>query len=353
MQLIVLIILLLLSNILQSMKEAMFYQRLANQKVQCVLCPHECIIGKNSYGFCRNRRNMDGKLYSIVYGKPSAIHIDPVEKEPQLHFLPGSFMLCIATVGCNIRCAFCHNWHIAQVDLEDTEYYEMTPDDIVNLAIRRKVPSISFTYVEPTTFYEYMLDISKKAKQKGLRIIVHSNGMIKKEPLLELLKYTDSWTIDFKSIDPKFYKSIAFGDLDTLLETMKTIKAKNRWLELVNLHIPTVNDNPELVRKMCNWIKENLSKDVPLHFSRFFPNHKMLKTPPTDIKQLEAAYRIAKETGLNYVTIGNVPGHRYNSTYCASCNKRLIYRIHFEVLENNIIKGRCKFCNNSIPGVWE
>jgi pyruvate formate lyase activating enzyme len=228
----------------------------------------------------------------------------------------------------------------------------LQPQDVVNIALEKKIPTISFTYNDPISFYEYMYDIAKLAKTKGLMILWHSNCTLNPKPLKELLKYTDAVTVDLKGFTDEFYQKISSGRLESVLNSLKIIKEEGVWLELVNLVIPTLNDNPSDIKKMCQWIKENLGQDVPLHFSRFFPAHKLTHLPPTPIATLEEAYRIAKEVGLKYVTIGNVPGHKYNSTFCPNCKKRLIHRIHFQVLSNNIKNGRCKFCGEKIPGIW-
>ena len=334
-------------------KEAMFYQRLDDNKVRCLLCFRRCIIQDGQRGFCRNRENRKGTLYSLVYAQPCAVHIDPIEKEPQLHMLPGSDILCLATVSCNSRCKQCHNWHISQKGPGEVETYYLPPEEVVAIALRRGIPTISFTYTEPTVFYEYMYDIARIAKSRGVRILWHSNGLINPEPLRELLKYTDAVTIDLKGFSEEVYRKTYSTRLAPVLRTLKIIKEQGVWLEIVNLVIPTVNDDPEQIRQMCLWIKENLGDDVPLHFSRFFPAHKLTHLPPTPIETLEEAYRIAREVGLNYVTIGNVPGHKYNSTFCPKCGRRLIHRVHFQVLSNNVVKGRCKFCGYRIPGIWE
>ena len=274
-------------------------------------------------------------------------------KEPSYHMLPGTKILCIGTAGCNFRCRHCHNWHLSQRPIEEMEYvYNLKPEDVVNIAISKNIPTISFTYNDPISFYEYVYDIARIAKKKGIRILWHSNGSINPEPLVELLKYTDAVTIDLKGFSDKAYKNSS-AKLSPVLQTLKIIKEKGIWLEIVNLIIPTINDDEKEIRKMCKWIKENLGEDTPLHFSRFFPAYRLLHLPPTPIETLEKAYKIAKEEGLNYVSIGNVPGHKYNSTFCPKCGKRLIYRIHFSVIENNIEEGKCKFCGNKIPGIWK
>jgi len=336
-----------------SLKEAMFYEKLSQNRVRCLLCFRKCIIPDGKRGFCRNRENRKGVLYTLVYGKPSAVHIDPIEKEPQFHFLPGSKILCIGTAGCNFRCRHCHNWHLSQKSIEEMSViYDLPPEKIVEIALEKGIPTISFTYNEPTSFYEYVYHTAKLAKKKGLKVIWHSNGALNEAPLRELLKYTDAVTIDLKGFSKKAYENSS-AELEPVLRTLKIIKEAGVWLEIVNLIIPTINDSEQEIRKMCEWIKENLGTKVPLHFTRFFPAYKLNKLPPTPIQTLEKAYKIAKEVGLEYVMIGNVPGHKYNSTYCPKCGKRLIYRIHFTVLANHIKNGRCKFCGEKIPGRWE
>ncbi len=335
------------------LREAMFYKVLAGDEVQCQMCFRKCIIPEGRRGACRNRENRKGKLYSVVYGRPSAVHIDPVEKEPQYHFLPGSEILCIGTAGCNFRCRHCHNWHLSQRSIEEMAYvYDLMPEKAVEQALKNKIPTMSFTYNEPTSFYEYVYDIAKLAKEKGLRIIWHSNGAINPAPLKELLKYTDGVTIDLKGFSQRAYDNSS-AELEPVLRTLKIIKKEGKWLEIVNLVIPTINDDLEEIRKMCIWIKENLGVDVPLHFSRFFPAYRLTQLPPTPISTLEKAYEIARKVGLNYVSIGNVPGHKYNSTFCPKCGKKLIHRTHFMVLSNDIEDGKCRFCGQEIPGIWK
>ena len=337
-----------------SLREAMFYRKLGDKRVWCQMCFRKCIIPEGERGFCRNRENRKGTLYNLVHGKPSAIHIDPIEKEPQFHMLPGTEILCFGTAGCNFRCRFCQNWHLSQRSLEEIGYYyDAPPEKAVETAIERGIPTISFTYNEPTSFYEYMYDIARLAKAKGLRVLFHSNGSMNPEPLRELLKYTDAVTIDLKGFTDEFYQGASSAELEPVLRTLKIIKEEGVWLEIVNLVIPTLNDDPEDIRAMCEWIKENLGPDVPLHFTRFFPAYRLTNLPPTPIETLEMAREIAVDVGLRYVYIGNAPGHKYNSTFCPKCGKVLIHRIHFMVLENNIEEGRCRFCGYEIPGIWE
>ena len=341
-----------ITNNVASLREAMFYRKLEGNSVQCGVCFRECIVKEKKRSFCRNKENIEGKLYNIVHSKPSAVHIDPIEKEPAYHMLPGTDILCFGTAGCNFRCRFCQNWQLSQQSIEDMTYQNISPEKAVRMAKEQNIPTLSFTYNDPISFYEYVYDTAKLAKENGLRILWHSNGTLNPEPLKELLKYTDAVTIDLKGFTDKFYKENSQAKLEPALRALEIIKKEGVWLEIVNLHIPTQNDNSEDVKKMCLWIKENLGEDVPLHFSRFHPSYRLTNLPQTPLKSLERAHEIAKEAGLHYVTIGNVPGHKYNSTFCPKCEKRLIHRFHFRVVSNFVEGGKCKFCGHPIPGIW-
>jgi pyruvate formate lyase activating enzyme len=342
---------LMIDSILSS-KEAMFYKKVNEGDVQCLLCPRECVISDGKRGFCRNRENRKGKLYTIVYGKPSVVDIGPIEKAPLYHFVPGHFRLCLTCSSCNLRCKHCQNWHLSQKGFEELNHYSYSPSEIVQQAKNKELHSISFTYTEPTVYYEYLYDISVIAKEAGMKTSIVSNGYINREPLLRLLKVLDAVKIDLKGFSEKYYKEVCSATLKPVLDSLITVKRENVWLEIVNLVIPTVNDDWEMIDGMCRWIKENLGLDTPLHFTKFSPNYKLTHLPPTPISILESAYEIAKQNGLKYVYIGNVPGHIYNSTFCPSCNQRLIHRTHFDVLETNISSGKCKFCNYPIQGKW-
>jgi len=337
----------------QEMHEARFYRKLEGNRVQCQLCFRQCVVNNGKRGFCRNRENRDGTYYTIVYGKPSALQIDPIEKEPCYHMWPGTRIFCTGTASCNNRCQFCHNWHLSQRSLEELNYYLAPPETIIKAAREYNCESLSFTYNEPTVFYEYMYDIAKLGKENGFGVLYHTNGLINKEPLLALLEHTNAVTVDLKAFTDTFYREVCSSRLDPVLKTLKNIRNAGKHLEVVNLMIPTLNDNPDDVRNMCRWILENLGEDTPIHFSRFHPNYKLQNLPPTPIETLEKAYETATEEGFHYVTIGNVPGHEHNSTFCPNCKKKIIYRTHFQVLENNVEDGKCKFCGYSIPGVWK
>jgi len=332
--------------------EAMFYRRLSGGRVQCDLCFRHCVVLPGTRGFCGNRLNIDGRLYTLVYGRPCAVQVDPVEKEPQFHFLPGSRILCIGTAGCNFKCIFCHNWEISTRTIEETGYIDLPPEKAVESALESRVAAISFTYNEPTVFYEYMYETAKLAKARGLKTIFHTNASMNEEPLRRLLEHIDAVAVDLKAFTAEFYRSTSFSDLTPVLETLKTIRDKGVWMEIVNLIIPTLNDDMDNVRDMCIWIRENLGTEVPIHFNRFQPAYKLTNLPPTPVKTLEKAREIATQTGIEYVTIGNVPGHEANSTKCPRCGETLVKRTHFTVHEINIIDGRCRKCKHKIPGIW-
>ncbi len=334
-------------------KEAYFYQKLGNKAVQCQLCPRRCIIPPGKRGFCRVRENRNGVLYTLVYARPCAIHIDPIEKKPLFHFFPSSSAFSIATVGCNLRCAFCQNWQISQSRPEDVNYIYLEPEELIKRVRQSGSFIIAYTYTEPVIFYEYMIDIAKLAKTGGIKNIMHSNGHINEEPLRQLCKYLDAANIDLKGFDQKFYSQVALGDLETVLNTLKILKEEGVWVEITNLILSGYNDDDEMITRMCMWIKENLGSDVPLHFSRAWPMYKMLSLNPTPITTLERARRIANDCGLRYVYIGNIPGHPAENTYCPDCKRTVIKRSGYTVLEVNLNEqGKCSFCGRDIPGVW-
>jgi pyruvate formate lyase activating enzyme len=337
---------------ISSPKEALFYKKTDGQDVQCLLCPRECLIADGKRGFCRNRENQKGKLYSIVYGKPSVVDIGPIEKAPLYHFFPGHFRLCITCASCNLRCKHCQNWHLSQKSFEELDHFSYSPSEIVHQAKKQGLDSVSFTYTEPTVYYEYLYDISVTARENGMKTSIVSNGYINREPLLKLLTVLDAVKIDLKGFSEEFYKEACSATLKPVLESLLTVKKENVWLEIVNLVIPTLNDDPKMIDEMCRWIKENLGVDTPLHFTRFHPDYKLTHLSPTPVSTLESAYEIAKKNGLRYVYIGNVPGHIYNSTYCPSCNRNVIHRMHMDVIEMNLVNGKCKFCNTRLQGKW-
>jgi len=336
-----------------NIKEAMYYEKINENTVQCHLCPKNCVLKNGMKGFCRAREPRGGKHYSLVYGNPTAVHIDPIEKKPLFHFLPATVAFSIATAGCNFRCKYCQNWQISQSPPEETMNYYFPAEEIVKKAIDYKCKTIAYTYTEPSIFYEYMLDIAKLAKSRGVKNMYHSNGSLNPKPAEELSHYLDGANIDLKGFTQGFYSKISEGYLDTVLNTLKTLKKNKVHLEITNLVIPSFNDDIQTVRKMCQWIRDELGRDVPVHFSRFYPTFKLRNLTPTPVKTLEQIRSVAMQEGLRFVYIGNIAGHEAENTYCPGDNKVVIRRSGYKILENNIINGKCKFCGTDIPGVWE
>jgi pyruvate formate lyase activating enzyme len=333
---------------------ASYWNKVKDKIVQCVLCPRRCVLDAGQRGFCTARINKDGTLYTLGYGNPVAVHVDPIEKKPFFHVLPGESAFSLAVAGCNMRCLFCQNWQISQSKPDEVTAYDLPPEKVVDAAIKAHSPFIVYTYTEPTVFYEYMLDIAKLARSRGLKNGMHSCGYINQEPLKELLKYMDAVNIDLKGFNPDFYRRMgAMAELTPVLETLKTIKNEGVWLEITNLIIPGQNDDPKEIRAMCRWIKDNLGDSVPLHFSRFMPSFKLQNLPPTPVEKLDEAYRIAKEEGLKYVYIGNVPGNEHENTYCPNCGKLVIKRLGYQVSMVGIKDGKCNYCGYSLEGVWK
>ncbi len=338
-------------------REAYFYEKSDAKGVKCLLCPHGCALKPGETGFCKNYRNTDGKLLSLVYGKPCSVVVEDIEKAPFYHFLPGSKRVCVATAGCNFRCSFCQNWQISQCGVEDLEktgvVRSVSPEQIVKEAKQRSVPTICFTFNEPVNFYDYMYDISVLAHKEGIKTVMVSNGYINEEPLRRLLPVLDAVKVDFKAFDEGFYEKITAGELEPVLRTMRIVREARVHLEIVNLVIPTLNDKEEQIRKMAEWIMKNVGPDVPTHFTRFTPLYKLAHLPPTPPSTLEMCAATAKKAGLKYVYIGNLPGSELNSTFCASCGKKIISRTGFHVVENKLKDGACPFCEAAIPGVWK
>ena len=336
----------------QGLHEAMWYESLAGGLVHCQLCPNSCRIPDGQIGLCRVRQNIGGRLYSLSYGRIAAQHVDPVEKKPFFHVLPGSRAFSLATPGCNLRCLFCQNWEISQAFPWEVSTRSATPEEVVEAALASGCASIAFTYSEPTIFYEYMLDIARLAKARGLKTVVVSAGYIQPGPLKELLPFIDAYKIDFKAFDPEFYTRLTGGSRDPVLDAMKTIHASGVWLEIVNLLVTDQNDGEDQVRALARWVKDNLGPDVPLHFSRFFPQHRLQNLPPTPPDTLQRAKQIAEAEGIRYVYLGNVSEQETSNTYCPACRTLLIRRSGYAMLENNLRQGRCPKCNQEIYGIW-
>jgi pyruvate formate lyase activating enzyme len=332
---------------------ASFQERLPEKKVRCLLCPNYCLIREGGNGICRTRVNINGELFTLAYGNPCSFCIDPIEKKPLFHFLPGTGIFSVATAGCNFRCLNCQNWEISQSSPLDLRQYELEPEDVVKQALAHNIKSIAFTYTEPTVFYEYVYDIARLAHENGLKTVFISNGFINKMPLLELIPFIDAANIDLKCFDDEVYKKLTGGRLKPVLETIESLKNNGVWLEITNLMIPGFSDKTDMIKTMCEWLFSNGFSDTPVHFSRFFPNFRLQATRPTNEKDLINAKEIAEKSGIRFVYIGNIPGLSGENTFCPNCKHLLVERTGFIVRKNLIKDGHCSYCGNKIAGVWE
>lgn len=333
------------------MKEAMLYDKISEDKVHCFLCAHHCKINTGQYGICGVRRNIGGKLYTYAYGKTVANHVDPIEKKPLFHFIPGTLSYSIATIGCNFQCGFCQNWQISQTSQREGKQNttELDPDQIVNEALVNKCKSISYTYTEPTIFFEYAYDTAKIAKKKGLKNIFVTNGYMTKECLQAIHPFLDACNVDLKSFRNNYYKKNCKSKMEPVLDSIRTMKELGLWIEITTLVIPGQNDSLDEFNDIANFIKE-LDENIPWHVSRFHPDHLFTGYESTPIETLKTAKQIGKQNGLKYIYIGNVIGD--TQVHCHSCNNLLIKRTVYNVVENNIKGGKCLSCGAKIPGVW-
>ncbi len=334
------------------MHEAKYYSRKDGKVVKCNLCPWNCVIREDSYGNCGVRKNTDGKLYSESYGEASSFGIDPIEKKPLFHFLPGTRVLSFGTLGCNLHCMHCQNDTISQSKPGEYRTEHIIPKDIVRTAVDNCCRSIAATYNEPTVFYEYMFDTFRYAKENNVKSVIVSNGYINPEPLKDLMPYLDAANIDLKGFSDKFYREITTARLKPVLRSLKMLYENRIWLEITNLIIPKLNDNLDEIKKMCEWIKENLSTDVPLHFTAFYPCYKLADVIPTSKEILIKARDVASKAGFKYVYIGNVRIPEGESTTCPECGRTVVERHGFSVAKYDLKRGKCNACNSRIDGVF-
>jgi len=320
--------------------------------VQCQLCARNCIIPSGGRGECRARYNDGGRLKTLVYGHPVSVHVDPIEKKPFYHFLPGSAAFSLATTGCPLRCKFCQNWEISQAKPEDIPTEWVAPGRIVAAALDRRSPVVAFTYNEPTVFTEYLLDIAAQGKARGLRSALISCGFMNPAPLADMCGALSAIKVDLKGYDPAFYRDVCGAELDPVLRTIRQVRASGVHLEIVNLVVPTLNDSEPMLSGLIRWVMDELGPDVPIHFTRFMPNYQMRNLPPTPVSTLERAYEMARTAGIRYPYVGNVPGHPGNHTCCPQCGKIVIQRQAFFVTAIEMDAGRCRFCQTPIAGVW-
>jgi pyruvate formate lyase activating enzyme len=333
------------------MKEVYLYKKLKENKVQCQNCAHYCLISSGKRGICGARENQEGKLYALNYGKACAVNIDPIEKKPFFHFLPGTQSLSIATVGCNFKCLNCQNWDISQMPQKTgrIEGEEISPEEIVKTALREKLPSISYTYTEPAIFSEYALDSMKLAKKQGIKNNWVSNGFWSKELFSLISPYLDAANIDLKGFSNDFYFKYCGGKLQPVLDILKRLKKKRIWVEITTLVIPTLNDSKETFKNIADFIEKELGPETPWHISQFSGaiSWKLKDLPDTPLETLKTAYKIGKETGLRYVYTGNVPGISSEDTFCPKCNTLVIDRAGYMVSRYDK-SGKCPKCGTNL-----
>ena len=330
-------------------KEAKFWKSLENNFVQCYLCNHKCKIGIGNRGICGVRKNINGKLFSLIYGTASSVADDPIEKKPLYHFYPGSIVLSLGTVGCNFKCLNCQNYGISTIYPENMHVREISSEYVVKLAKDHNCKGIAWTYNEPTIWHEFTFDTSKLAKNNDLYTVYVTNGYINEDALKEIAPYLDAMNIDVKAFDEKFYKNVCKAKLKPVLDTCELAKKLDIHIELTYLVIDKKNDGEKEIRDFCSWIIDRLGSDIPVHFSRFHPDYKMTDVQATPVKTLLKIYDNAKKQGLNYVYLGNVPHDTYENTYCPTCGTLLIERYGFSSLIQNIENNRCKKCKKIIP----
>ncbi len=332
--------------------EAKFYQKLQNKKIKCKLCPRECTVGDRERGYCGVRENRGGTYYTLVHSRVCAAHVDPIEKKPLFHYLPGTLAFSLATAGCNVNCKFCQNWDISQVRPEQVPADYAPPKLVAELAKQHQCPTIAYTYSEPVIFSEYLMDTADAGHEAGVRSVVVSNGYMQEESLKTAYGKMDAVKIDLKAFTESYYKDVVVGELKPVLDSLVALRKMNKWTEIVYLVVPTLNDSDAEFSGLARWIKTNLGPDVPLHFTQFHPEYLLKNLPITPVPTLERAKAIADAEGLHYVYIGNVPGHPAQNTYCPKCHRMLVERVGFTASQMLIHKGSCPFCREPIPGVW-
>jgi pyruvate formate lyase activating enzyme len=332
--------------------EAKFYEKLPYRKIKCKLCPRECVIDDRERGYCGVRENRNGVYYTLVHSRVCSAHVDPIEKKPLFHFLPGTLAFSVATAGCNVNCKMCQNWEISQVRPEQVRSEYLPPAKLAQLAARSGCKSIAYTYSEPVIFYEYMSDAADAGRSAGVKSAVVTGGYIQEEPLKQLCKRVDAIKVDLKAYSEKFYRDVVNGELKPVLNALVTIRKLGMWTEIVYLVVPTLNDSDQEFRGLVKWVKTNLGPDVPLHFTRFHPEYLLKNLPPTPVGTLDRAKAIGDAEGLRYVYVGNLPGHPGENTYCPKCRRAVVERAGFTVSRLRLRAGKCEYCQERIPGVW-
>ena len=317
------------------------------------MCPRQCVVGEGQRGYCRVRENIGGEYYTVVFGRVCAYHIDPIEKKPLYHFLPGTTAFSVAAAGCNLACKFCQNWEISQARPENVEATDLPPARLADAAERFGTPSIAYTYTEPIVYCEYAMASAKAGHDKGIRSVMISAGYMNSGPIGELAAAMDAIKIDLKAYSDDFYKNICSATLDPVLKSIKGVKESGTWLEIVNLVIPTLNDADTQVESLSKWLLDNVGDEVPVHFTRFHPTYKLKNLPQTPVSTVERAREIAKAEGIKFAYVGNVPaGHPGGHTYCPGCGQIVVKRVGYTMQGMDLKDGRCSACGRAIPGIW-
>jgi pyruvate formate lyase activating enzyme len=332
--------------------EARFYEKLPHRRIKCKLCPRECVIDDRERGYCGVRENRGGIYYTLVHSRVCAANIDPIEKKPFSHFLPGTLAFSIATAGCNVNCKMCQNWDISQSRPEQVSSQYLPPRALAEAAQANRCRSIAYTYSEPVIYYEYMCDAAEAARAAGLKNAVVTGAYIQRDPLLQLCRRVDAIKVDLKGYSEKFYRDVVNGELKPVLDSLIAIRKAQVWNEIVYLVIPTLNDGDAEFRGLARWVKTELGPDVPVHFTRFHPEYLLKNLPPTPVGTLERAKAIADAEGLHFAYIGNVPGHPGENTLCPKCRRTLVVRSGFTISTMEVRKGKCRFCQQPVAGVW-
>jgi len=331
---------------------ASYYRRLENGRIRCLLCPKECEVGPAERGFCGVRENREGEYYTLVYGRAASVNIDPIEKKPFFHVVPGSSIFSFSTAGCNMECKNCQNWQLSQSRPEQLPASHLPPAALVEVARSNRLSFIAGTYGEPVVFAEYLLDVARAGNEQNLRTTMVTAGLINRQPMIDLCRELAAVKVDLKSMREEFYQRNCAGELRPVLNTIELVKNQGVWLEIVYLVVPTLNDSEQEIRDLARWVRTHVGPEVPLHFSRFHPQYRLRNLPPTPYETLDRCHGIARAEGLHYVYVGNLPRHPAESTYCPQCEQLLIGRRGHAITENHIQQGRCEFCQHVIPGLW-
>lgn len=333
-------------------REASLFEKLEGNKVRCHLCAHECNIADGKRGICGVRENRDGTLFTLIYNTVSSEAVDPIEKKPLYHFLPGTLSYSQGTIGCNFRCRHCQNWTISQVKLDGAYTRELTPEESLAYAVNSGCASMSWTYNEPTIWHEFAYDSAKLAHQAGLKTVYVTNGYITEEALRDISPYLDAFRVDIKAFRDEFYREVCGAHLQPVLDASVVARELGMHIEVVNLIIPGLNDDPGETKSLIEWVRDNLGPQTPMHFTRFYPMYKMEDASPTPVATLERAWHVAKEAGIKYPYVGNVAGHEYENTYCPECGTLLIDRSGFSIVRNTVTEDKkCPKCGCRIAVV--